>query len=521
MNEFGSSSVGEFVSNNDAAEELEALSNKEILKLLLGDEYKERPHESELLHDFLAGRNLAQIEKQPNVLAEEGKKLREDTENLVYDNYSTFLQTSVAISKTKKSVNETKVHLGSLLQDLPNVASSCENFAQKSQDSSQQRAVNRLTMQHYPQLLELLEVPQLLENCVRGRHYEKALELQQFARRTLTAHPNIAVLQEIVKDTMRSTELMREQIQSQLSSECDMETTIKAVEYLRRLESDPDELELRKRFLACREVWMDAGSAALPQSQTGRWLTHCAERLRTDLFYIVTQYQTLFAGEVIGSSHVLFSFAFRKVNEFIALLQERVPLALHEGEEIGNVFDQTMYAGSALSRVGLDFRVLLHPIFERCVLDMFKRRTSNAVHFFGEALRAHDWQLDSSAVDSFSEMQQSEQSSVSPPSSLMKHAPLAVLLNDMLDSLNHLRYCAFRSLTEVLRTTLKTALQAAGVTLKDWTKHIPKDTKQYAVFTDMYKEMTDSLVPHVQACFDTLFANALNNDDATVRASEK
>lgn len=35
----------------------------------------------------------------------------------------------------------------------------------------------------------------------------------------------------------------------QLSSDCDMETTIRSVDYLRRLDSEGDELELRIRFL--------------------------------------------------------------------------------------------------------------------------------------------------------------------------------------------------------------------------------------------------------------------------------
>ncbi len=73
-----------------------------------------------------------------------------------------------------------------------------------------------------------------------------------------------------------------------------METTIRSVDHLRRLDVDGDELELRVRFLQVREQWMESGKMALPAAQLGRWLMGCAERLRTDLFFIVTQLRGLF-----------------------------------------------------------------------------------------------------------------------------------------------------------------------------------------------------------------------------------
>lgn len=42
-------------------------------------------------------------------------------------------------------------------------------------------------------------------------------------------------------------------------------------------------------FLQVREQWMENGKLSLPSSPLGRWLMAYAERLRTDLFYVVTQ----------------------------------------------------------------------------------------------------------------------------------------------------------------------------------------------------------------------------------------
>ena len=310
---------------------------------------------------------------------------------------------------------------------------------------------------------------------------------------------------------------MREQILAQLASDCDMETTIRSVDYLRRLEIDCDELQLRQRFLQVREQWMESGKKALPSTQLSRWLMGLAERLRTDLFYVVTQYRTMFSGgQIQGGANLLWSFTFRKTNEFVHVLREHMP-QLTDGEEIGAVMEQTMYCGSSLSRVGLDFRILTHSIFEDCIRDMTLRRLEAALFFFTESLRTHDWRIDSSAEVTPAEAQElaaASSSSMSsstlsgdsliPPQTLLKHPPLALFTNDLLDTLNHLRYCAILPLADELKSAIRSTLADATLTLQSWGR-LPPDSKQTHVFNDMQKELLDSMIPHIEAAAKTVF----------------
>jgi hypothetical protein len=55
-----------------------------------------------------------------------------------------------------------------------------------------------MILRQYPQIIEILEIPQLMDTCVKSNMYEEALDLESFAMKMKKLHPDIPLVQELV-----------------------------------------------------------------------------------------------------------------------------------------------------------------------------------------------------------------------------------------------------------------------------------------------------------------------------------
>ena len=80
------------------------------------------------------------------------------------------------------------------MKQIPNFTEKCQSFCNASKEINTHRRLNSLTLTKNAELLEILEMPQLMESCLRSNHYNEALELSQYARQLGAKHGDNSII---------------------------------------------------------------------------------------------------------------------------------------------------------------------------------------------------------------------------------------------------------------------------------------------------------------------------------------
>lgn len=126
---------------------------------------------------------VEQLKKEQTRLADETKRILEQTQELAISNYKTFITTAENSRSIFNEFQKAEEQVDTLIGKLPTFSGKCEQFLKDSAQLNEERRLNSTTLHKNAQLLEILELPQLMERCIREGRYEEALELASYVQR--------------------------------------------------------------------------------------------------------------------------------------------------------------------------------------------------------------------------------------------------------------------------------------------------------------------------------------------------
>lgn len=162
-----------------------------------------------------------------------------------------------------------------------------------------------------------------------------------------------------------------------------------------------------------------------------------------------------------------------------------------------------MYFGLSFSRVGVDFRGLMVPIFAKTILNTFNASIYKVTRQFENDME--NFTLINKMTSAISNAKSTDL--LLPPETLLDFYPMAIYCNGVLASLNDLRHCSPVSLahdvTAVLQASLETVARCLFNFYRQEQQAFGHNEKQN--FVRFCACFSTDLVPYLQRCLHELF----------------
>ncbi|KAL7419872.1 hypothetical protein Q5752_005788 [Cryptotrichosporon argae] len=440
------------------------------------------PHAASYL-DTLLSLPLDSLLIEATVIASQSATVESDLINLCYREYPTFIAVHKCSSAITSAFDDFSGSLTHLLDAVPALEDECRQFTEATAAVQDERAQAMLVQDHQDKLFDLLEIPQLMDTCVRNGYYQEALELSTHASSLATPYPWNPLVLDVAKEVDGVLQLMLAQLLVLLREPVKFPSLIKAVNFLRRLRKiDEDDLALA--FLIGRAHNYTTHLVAIERDRADvvRYIRKYIDVFREHVFDIISQYGTIFLD---GNDSALLTlhladFGEHCVKTLVQFVAYNVPRLGADSASLSSILVQLGYCATSFARVGLDFTALITESFRAAVSSAFAQSVASAASklcgALGDAAKGSATPSQTLfAADYVSRLVGGNVapsiptgSFDNPPSELANLPLLAIFVNSQLSALNALRLLAPHNLRPILDSTLTSSLLACTAAISQY-----------------------------------------------------
>lgn len=238
------------------------------------------------------------------------------------------------------------------------------------------------------------------------------------------------------------------------------------------------------------------------------------------MFNIITQYRAIFPEEednTTGATTIMsdpnapdgnkifHSWLHDRIVDFINTLEK--DLSSNEINSFDTILGQCMYFGLSFSRVGVDFRSMIAPVFIRVISLNFQTTIVKITKQFEQDIEQYT--LINKVPTGIKRTKSSDKSDSGnhPPESLLDFTPLAIYCNEVLTVFNELRLCAPIALAPTVTEVLEGSLENVCKNILSFYRQeqqafTPSEREYFIRFCSCFAY---DLVPYLQRCIHFVF----------------
>ncbi|KAF9113186.1 hypothetical protein BGX27_002027 [Mortierella sp. AM989] len=203
------------------------------------------------------------LHNEPEKLREEQLKVERDMSELAFRDYKAFILVKDCKHDVQSTFETLGQHLDHFQDTIPQFVDILSSFSAKVSPILERQYVYSSILATHSQLLEVLEIPLLMETCVRNGYYNEALELATHVQRLVSRYPSIGLIQEIELKVAQGKEMMLVQLLAQLREPIKLLVAVRIIGFLRRIGSFNAQLEM------VEEDEYNDGSSSMPKGKHG------------------------------------------------------------------------------------------------------------------------------------------------------------------------------------------------------------------------------------------------------------
>ncbi|KAI8063595.1 Dor1-like family-domain-containing protein [Gongronella butleri] len=467
----------------------------------------------------LTSLTLDELEREPTTLHDNQKKIKQEAQQLAFTEYPTFLHAQACRREMDAMLTEVDGHLSGVLDTLPQLEQAWDQFQQQSETLVKERAKVTSVLDYQNVLVDVLELPQLMDTCVWNGYYTEAMDLAAHVRRLRLRYP-LAVMDSIQHQIQASSDVMLGQFIAHLRSPIKLAAAMNVIGYLRRMDAFSND-DLRIVFLRCRHDFVDTRIDKLKKDRHDRaipafdYLKRYIDILREHIFEVATQYMSIFSTK--ENDTLLTDYLTHLIADMQRVLTEELA-TMDDTSELASLLTQLQYCGLSLGRVGLDFRLLFVRAFEQAVQPLVLRLMDRALAALQDTLhpiikhttQPSNWLTFTASMASSIQHDAPASPSPSSPAAARLYQPplllidypcLATFTNGILTALNALRLVPALHLAKATRDHLHACLIKAANTLKTYADaartQFPDEEDLVASFITTYAR---SCAPYLHRC---------------------
>ncbi|PBK76509.1 Dor1-domain-containing protein [Armillaria solidipes] len=527
---------------------------------------------------YLTTLSLPNLLAEPTLLQTQSHHLTSSLTSLTHTSYPTFLSLHSTTSSLSESLDALSSSLDALVNEsLPALEEGASNWRDRTDTVLAERSKARVVLEQHDKIRDLLDIPVLIDTCVRNGYFAEALSLASHTNSLYSSSSSPPlILTSIISEVRNSiTQMLFSLLSTLHEPNRKLPALWKAVNFLRKMDVfDPEdgvesEEQIALAFLGGREVCLTASlegcnrdiqrlvgltSAEVREKDKEdltRYLKKYIDIWREGVHDIITQFSTIFLERPTSTTtspapslhSLLVTYASHSLHKHLLPLLRitlpRIPLP-----SLSSLLTQLTYCATAFARVGFDFRCVLGDLFSGAVLssvtEELQAATSKWVALFEQKMgrpvsttSTHmknmvppsEWLVSPAVVASPPTSSQSylKVPAHVPPHILVSYPPLAQYTNALLSTLNSLRLLAPTSIALPLLAKLEDLLSEAGEVFLRYVKNATllqeQEVKMAEAVGDVY---FNTLVPFMKrALGEGVYGLTMENYEAPGGDAEK